>query len=211
VAILLLMLRAGAPQRCRSLTGPGPADRDRRRSRPRRRGDLPPDRHRVRSLRGGVRLRRLLLHRRPCSKGRLPTGGGVGDRRPRAGHRPPVCACRPIVENGFSLDEVPPSELTRMVKLVSGRLPDQSRPTRSCWAPRPCGRWVPTWARRCAWRSPDRRRAAGRAGSGSTGSWGPQCPPPTSTARGWGPVPSSRWTGFSAGPVRWGPVPRAVS
>jgi ABC-type lipoprotein release transport system permease subunit len=41
----------------------------------------------------------------------------------------PVCAaCRPIDVNGFSLDEVPPTGLARMVKLVSGRLPDESRP-----------------------------------------------------------------------------------
>src|SRR3984957_11926792 len=57
----------------------------------------------------------------------LPGVASVTDARvPATGA--PVCACRPIDENGFSLDEVPPGQLTRMVKLVSGRLPDQSRP-----------------------------------------------------------------------------------
>lgn len=46
---------------------------------------------------------------------------------PAAG--PPTCAtCRPISANDFSVDEVPPAQLTTVVKLVSGRLPDQSDP-----------------------------------------------------------------------------------
>jgi ABC-type lipoprotein release transport system permease subunit len=46
---------------------------------------------------------------------------------PAAG--PPTCAtCRPINANDFSVDEVPPAQLTTVVKLVSGRLPDQSDP-----------------------------------------------------------------------------------
>ena len=40
----------------------------------------------------------------------------------------PTCACRPINVNDFSIDEVPPAQLTQVVKLVSGRLPDQSDP-----------------------------------------------------------------------------------
>ena len=40
----------------------------------------------------------------------------------------PTCACHPISGNDFSLDEVPPAQLTQVVKLVSGRLPDQSDP-----------------------------------------------------------------------------------
>ncbi len=40
----------------------------------------------------------------------------------------PTCACRPINGNNFSIDEVPPARLTTVVKLVSGRLPDQSDP-----------------------------------------------------------------------------------
>ena len=40
----------------------------------------------------------------------------------------PTCACRPINANEFSLEEVPPSQLNQAVKLVSGRLPDQSDP-----------------------------------------------------------------------------------
>jgi len=40
----------------------------------------------------------------------------------------PTCACGPISVNDFSLDEVPPAQLTQAVKLVSGRLPDQSDP-----------------------------------------------------------------------------------
>ena len=38
----------------------------------------------------------------------------------------PTCACHPINPNDFSIDEVPPAQLTQVVKLVSGRLPDQS-------------------------------------------------------------------------------------
>lgn len=41
---------------------------------------------------------------------------------------PPTCACGPISANDFSVDEVPPAQLTKVVKLVSGRLPDQSDP-----------------------------------------------------------------------------------
>ncbi len=40
----------------------------------------------------------------------------------------PRCACRLINLNDFSIDEVPPAQLTQVVKLVSGRLPDQSEP-----------------------------------------------------------------------------------
>ncbi len=40
----------------------------------------------------------------------------------------PTCACQPINVNDFSIDEVPPAQLTQVVKLVSGRLPDQSDP-----------------------------------------------------------------------------------
>ncbi len=40
----------------------------------------------------------------------------------------PTCACRPINVNEFSIDEVPPAQLTKVVKLVSGHLPDQSDP-----------------------------------------------------------------------------------
>ncbi len=40
----------------------------------------------------------------------------------------PTCACRPINDNDFSIDEVRPAQLTQVVKLVSGRLPDQSDP-----------------------------------------------------------------------------------
>ncbi len=40
----------------------------------------------------------------------------------------PTCACHPISANDFSVDEVPPAQLTTVVKLVSGRLPDQSDP-----------------------------------------------------------------------------------
>jgi ABC-type lipoprotein release transport system permease subunit len=41
----------------------------------------------------------------------------------------PTCACRPINVNYFSLQEVPPTNLARVVKLVSGRMPDQSDPS----------------------------------------------------------------------------------
>ncbi len=40
----------------------------------------------------------------------------------------PTCTCHPIGANDFSVDEVPPAQLTQVVKLVSGRLPDQSDP-----------------------------------------------------------------------------------
>ena len=40
----------------------------------------------------------------------------------------PTCACSPINANDFSIDEVPPAQLTQVVKLMSGRLPDQSDP-----------------------------------------------------------------------------------
>ncbi len=40
----------------------------------------------------------------------------------------PRCACHPISANEFSIDEIPPAQLTQVVKLVSGRLPDQSDP-----------------------------------------------------------------------------------
>jgi ABC-type antimicrobial peptide transport system permease subunit len=40
----------------------------------------------------------------------------------------PTCACRPINLNDFSIDEVPPAQLTQVVKLLSGRWPDQSDP-----------------------------------------------------------------------------------
>jgi ABC-type lipoprotein release transport system permease subunit len=40
----------------------------------------------------------------------------------------PTCSCRPIDLNDFSVDEVPPADLGHTVKLVSGRLPVQSRP-----------------------------------------------------------------------------------
>jgi ABC-type lipoprotein release transport system permease subunit len=41
---------------------------------------------------------------------------------------PPSCSCRAINDNNFSLLAVPPHKLTQVVKLVSGRLPDQSDP-----------------------------------------------------------------------------------
>src|ERR1700761_6892685 len=43
---------------------------------------------------------------------------------------PPSCSCRsrPIDTNDFNVREVPPAELPRMVKLVAGRMPDQSAP-----------------------------------------------------------------------------------
>ncbi len=40
----------------------------------------------------------------------------------------PTCACHPINADDFSIDEVPPAQLTQVVKLVSGRLPSQSDP-----------------------------------------------------------------------------------
>jgi hypothetical protein len=40
----------------------------------------------------------------------------------------PTCARRPISANDFSLDQVAPAHLTTLVKLVSGRLPQQSDP-----------------------------------------------------------------------------------
>ena len=41
----------------------------------------------------------------------------------------PTCACaRPISPTFFNLDDVAPAELSRMVKLVAGRMPDQSSP-----------------------------------------------------------------------------------
>ncbi len=46
---------------------------------------------------------------------------------PAAG--PPTCStCRSISANDFSVDEIAPAQLTTVVKLVSGRLPDQSDP-----------------------------------------------------------------------------------
>jgi ABC-type lipoprotein release transport system permease subunit len=46
-----------------------------------------------------------------------------------AGSGSPTCACRPINVNYFSLQEVPAPSLAHLVKLVSGRMPDQSNPT----------------------------------------------------------------------------------
>src|ERR1700683_4843363 len=40
----------------------------------------------------------------------------------------PTCACGPINGIDFSIDEVPSAQLTQVVKLVGGRLPDQSDP-----------------------------------------------------------------------------------
>ncbi len=51
--------------------------------------------------------------------------------------------------------------------------------TRSCWARRPCARWVPASARRCVSHWPDHRRSAGRRPAAS-GWWGPPCSRPTS-------------------------------
>ena len=46
-----------------------------------------------------------------------------------AGSGSPTCACRPINVNYFSLQEVPAPSLAHLVKLVSGRMPDQSNPS----------------------------------------------------------------------------------
>ena len=47
----------------------------------------------------------------------LPTGGN------------PTCSCsHPINNDDFSVFEVPPKNLPHMVKLVAGRMPDQSDP-----------------------------------------------------------------------------------
>ena len=64
----------------------------------------------------------------PGAPGRVPAGGRVGDAAPAPAVGAPTCACRPINGNDFSIDEVPPARLTTVVKLVSGRLPDQSDP-----------------------------------------------------------------------------------
>ena len=41
----------------------------------------------------------------------------------------PICSCsRPINANYFQVSEVPPGDLSHMVKLVAGRMPDQSAP-----------------------------------------------------------------------------------
>jgi ABC-type lipoprotein release transport system permease subunit len=43
------------------------------------------------------------------------------------GSGPPTCqGCRPVRSNNFSVTEVPPRNLGRLVKLVAGRMPDQS-------------------------------------------------------------------------------------
>jgi ABC-type lipoprotein release transport system permease subunit len=60
--------------------------------------------------------------------GALPKVASVTDVRSPIGGTPTCAGCRPIDLTDFSLDEVPPKDLTHMVKLVSGRLPDQSRP-----------------------------------------------------------------------------------
>jgi hypothetical protein len=42
---------------------------------------------------------------------------------------PPSCSCGKTINDGdFAVREVPPAALSRVVKLVSGRMPDQSRP-----------------------------------------------------------------------------------
>ena len=71
------------------MAGPDAAHRGGGRSRAGRGRHRPPDRHGVPPLRGGPRLRRLLLQRRPGPPGRVPAGGRVGDAAPRARRRPP--------------------------------------------------------------------------------------------------------------------------
>ena len=61
------------------VAGPHAAHRGGGRSRAGRGGHGPPDRDGVPPLRGGPRLRRLLLQRRPGPPGRVPAGGRVGD------------------------------------------------------------------------------------------------------------------------------------
>jgi len=41
----------------------------------------------------------------------------------------PTCTCRPINVNDFSLQEVAAPNLARVVKLISGRMPDQADPS----------------------------------------------------------------------------------
>ena len=95
---------------------------DRRRRRPRHRHGVP-------ALRSGAWLRLLHVRReavtqdRHASRGRLLDSGTT----PHGGN--PTCSCsHPINNDDFSVFEVPPKNLPHMVKLVAGRMPDQSDP-----------------------------------------------------------------------------------
>ena len=124
-----LMLRGGLRHRWRSwlvlslltaLDG-GP--------RPRRGTDGAAHRVGVPALRGGPRLRRLRLRIDPMhDAASLP---GVASMTLDRGviSASPRCACRQVNTNDFSINEVPSLQLAHMVKLVSGRMPNQSDPS----------------------------------------------------------------------------------